>query len=130
MLKPAQIKNHHFEASGRNAYRADSVDRFFEEVADNYDQMFRENGEMYKKIGLLAEKLEEYKNDEDNIRNALLTAQRMSEQIQREAREKAETMLADAQARAVAENARTDAEINEKMTNAAYQAQALVEAIG
>ena len=38
----------------------------------------------------LLKKLEEYKNDEDNIRNALLTAQRMSEQIQREAREKAE----------------------------------------
>lgn len=127
MLKPAQIKNHHFEASGRNAYRADSVDRFFEEVADNYDQMFRENGEMYKKIGLLAEKLEEYKNDEDNIRNALLTAQRMSEQIQREAREKAETMLADAQARAVAENARVDAEVNDMMAKATYQAQALIE---
>lgn len=127
MLTPAKIKNHHFEASGRNAYRADSVDAFFEEVAASYEQMFRENGEMYKKISLLAERLEEYRNDEDNIRNALLTAQRMSEQIQREAREKADTMVADAQARAVAENARTDAEINEKMTNAAYQAQALVE---
>ena len=127
MLKPAQIKNHHFEASGRNAYRADSVDRFFEEVADNYDQMFRENGEMYKKIGLLAEKLEEYKNDEDNIRNALLTAQRMSEQIQREAREKSDAMLADAQARAIAENARVDAEVNEMMAKATYQAQALIE---
>lgn len=127
MLTPAKIKNHHFEASGRNAYKADSVDGFFEEVAASYEQMFRENGEMYKKISLLAERLEEYRKDEDNIRNALLTAQRMSEQIQREAREKAETMLADAQARAVAENARTDAEINEKMTNAAYQAQALVE---
>lgn len=127
MLTPAKIKNHHFEASGRNAYKADSVDSFFEEVAASYEQMFRENGEMYKKISLLAERLEEYRNDEDNIRNALLTAQRMSEQIQREAREKAENMLADAQARTVAENARTDAEINEKMTNAAYKAQALVE---
>lgn len=127
MLTPAKIKNHHFEASGRNAYKADSVDSFFEEVAASYEQMFRENGEMYKKISLLAERLEEYRNDEDNIRNALLTAQRMSEQIQREAREKAEAMVSEAQARAVAENARTDAEINEKMTNAAYQAQALVE---
>ena len=78
MLTPAKIKNHHFEASGRNAYKADSVDSFFEEVAESYEQMFRENGEMYKKISLLAERLEEYRNDEDNIRNALLTAQRMA----------------------------------------------------
>ncbi len=127
MLTPAKIKNHHFEAAGRNAYRTDSVDSFFEEVAASYEQMFRENGEMYKKISLLAERLEEYRNDEDNIRNALLTAQRMSEQIQREAREKADTMVAEAQARAVAENARVDAETNDMLAKATYQAQAIVE---
>ena len=126
MLTPAKIKNHHFEAAGRNAYKADSVDSFFEEVAASYEQMFRENGEMYKKISLLAERLEEYRNDEDNIRNALLTAQRMSEQIQREAREKADTLVSEAQARAVAENARVDAETNEMMAQANYQAQAIV----
>lgn len=127
MLTPAKIKNHHFEASGRNAYKADSVDSFFEEVAASYEQMFRENGEMYKKISLLAERLEEYRNDEDNIRNALLTAQRMSEQIQREAREKSDAMLSEAQARAVAENARVDAQTNEMMAAATYQAQAIIE---
>ena len=127
MLTPAKIKNHHFEAAGRNAYRTDSVDSFFEEVAASYEQMFRENGEMYKKISLLAERLEEYRNDEDNIRNALLTAQRMSEQIQREAREKADTMVAEAQARAVAENARVDAETNDMLAKATYQAQVIVE---
>lgn len=126
MLTPAKIKNHHFEAAGRNAYKADSVDRFFEEVAASYEQMFRENGEMYKKISLLAERLEEYRNDEDNIRNALLTAQRMSEQIQREAREKADALVSEAQARAVAENARVDAETNEMLAQATYQAQAIV----
>lgn len=127
MLTPAKIKNHHFDAAGRNAYRADSVDRFFEEVAESYEQMFRENGEMCKKISLLAERLEEYRNDEDNIRNALLTAQRMSEQIQREAREKAEALLTAAETRAAEENARIDAASGEMMANATYQARALVE---
>ncbi len=126
MLTPAKIKNHHFEASGRNAYKADGVDRFFEEVADSYEQMFRENGEMYKKISLLAERLEEYRNDEDNIRNALLTAQRMAEQIQREAREKSDALISEAQARAVAENARVDAQTTEMLTAATYQAQSII----
>lgn len=127
MLTPAKIKNHHFDAAGRNAYKADAVDRFFEEVAESYEQMFRENGEMCKKISLLAERLEEYRNDEDNIRNALLTAQRMSEQIQREAREKAEALLTAAETRAAEENARIDAASNEMMANATYQARSLVE---
>ncbi len=127
MLTPAKIKNHHFEAAGRNAYKADSVDSFFEEVAESYEQMFRENGEMYKKISLLAERLEEYRNDEDNIRNALLTAQRMSEQIQREAKEKADALLAEAETRAATEHARIDAASNELMAKATYQAKALVE---
>jgi cell division initiation protein len=127
MLTPAKIKNHHFEAAGRNAYKADSVDRFIEEIVESYERMFRENGDMYKKISLLAEKLEEYKKDEDNIRNALLTAQRMAEQIQREAREKAENILAEVAAKEQAENARIEAQTNELMTKAAYQARALVE---
>lgn len=127
MLTPAKIKNHHFEASGRNAYKADSVDSFFEEVAESYEQMFRENGEMYKKISLLAERLEEYRNDEDNIRNALLTAQRMAEKIQRDATEKAEALLTAAQVRADEENARIDAASQEMMAKATYQARAIVE---
>ena len=77
MLTPAQVRNHQFSASGRGTYRAAEVDDFFASVCDSYEQMFRENGELLKKIGLLADKVEEYKSDEDNIREALLTAQRM-----------------------------------------------------
>ena len=96
MLTPSKIKNHHFEAAGKNAYRAQSVDDFFEIVADAYEQWIKENGELVKKIGLLAERVEEYRNDEDNIRAALLTAQRMADQIMRETNEKSEAQLAEA----------------------------------
>ena len=126
MLTPAKIKNHHFDASGRNAYKADSVDSFFEEVSESYEQMFRENGEMYKKIGLLAERLEEYRKDEDNIRNALLTAQRMAEKITNEAQEKADSLVGEAAERAKTENDRLDAIANDKIQKAELQAQAII----
>lgn len=126
MLTPAKIKNHHFDASGRNAYKADSVDSFFEEVSASYEQMFRENGEMYKKIGLLAERLEEYRKDEDNIRNALLTAQRMAEKITREAQEKADSLVNEAAERAKTENDRIDAVSNDKLQKAELQAQGII----
>ena len=127
MLTPAKITNHHFEASGRNAYKAESVDSFIKEVADSYEQMFRENGEMYKKINLLAQRLEEYRNDEDNIRNALLTAQRAAEKITKEAQDKADKLLADVQERTDSENERLDAAAKEMLAKAKYQADYIVE---
>lgn len=126
MLTPAKITNHHFEASGRNAYKAESVDTFIREVAESYEQMFRENGEMFKKINLLAQRLEEYRNDEDNIRNALLTAQRAAEKITREAQEKADKLVAEVKERTDTENERLDAAAKEMLSNAKYQADAIV----
>ncbi len=93
MLTPSKIKNHHFELLGKNAYRAHSVDEFFDAVSESYEQMFKENGELVKKISLLAERLEEYRNDEDNIRAALLTAQRMADRIMKETNQKADKKL-------------------------------------
>lgn len=127
MLTPAKITNHHFEASGRNAYKAEGVDSFLREVADSYEQMFRENGEMFKKINLLAQRLEEYRNDEDNIRNALLTAQRAAEKITNDAREKADKLVAEVKERTDTENERLDAAAKEMLSKAKYQADSLVE---
>ncbi len=127
MLTPAKITNHHFEASGRNAYKADGVDSFIKEVAESYEQVFRENGEMYKKINLLAQRLEEYRNDEDNIRNALLTAQRAAEKITRDAQEKADQLVAEVTERTNTENERLDAAAKEMLTKAKYQADYIVE---
>ncbi len=96
MLTPAQVRNHQFSASGRGTYRASEVDDFFASVCSSYEQMFRENGELLKKIGLLADKVEEYKSDEDNIREALLTAQRMANKIISDAKADAEKRLSEA----------------------------------
>lgn len=127
MLTPAKITNHHFEASGRNAYKAESVDSFIKEVAESYEQMFRENGEMFKKINLLAQRLEEYRNDEDNIRNALLTAQRAAEKITKDAQAKAEQLVDEVKDRTATERERLDAVANEMLTKAKYDAEAIIE---
>lgn len=94
MLTPKQIKNHEFQLAGRNAYRASDVDGFMTELYESYEQMFRENAELVKKLSLLADKVSEYKNDEDNIRNALLMAERMKDSILAEAQDKAKAALA------------------------------------
>ena len=126
MLTPSKIKNHHFEAAGKNAYRAQSVDDFFEIVADSYEQMFKENGELVKKIGLLAERVEEYRNDEDNIRAALLTAQRMADKIMKETNEKSEKQLAEAAENAAAKEAAAEAKAKRLVEQAQHDADMLI----
>ena len=97
MLTPKQIKNHEFQQAGRNAYKSADVDEFFEEVYESFEQLFKDNADLVKKVGLLADKVSEYKGDEDNIRNALLMAERMKESIVTEAQEKSREILAEAE---------------------------------
>lgn len=126
MLTPAQVRNHQFSASGRGTYRAAEVDDFFASVCDSYEQMFRENGELLKKIGLLADKVEEYKSDEDNIREALLTAQRMANKIISDAKTDAEKRLSDASQKAQQITNDAQQKADDTITSAQKTAEALL----
>ena len=61
------IKEYEFKTAGRNAYKADDVDDFFAEVAANYTKMFHENGELVRRVGLLADRLEKFKKEEEIV---------------------------------------------------------------
>ena len=100
MLKPEQLKSHRFISAGRGTYEAEDVDSFLREVSASYEKMFKENGDLVKKMSLLAERVSQYKKDEDNIRRALLTAERMADKIQREAQQSAQEQLDSAEKRA------------------------------
>lgn len=90
MLTPDKIKEKQFQSSGRGSYRADDVDAFMNEVSASYEQMFKENGDLIRKISILAKKVEEYRADEESLKLALLNAQKLADQIVSEAKEKAE----------------------------------------
>ena len=98
MLTPEKIKEKSFQTTGRGSYRAEDVDSFLSEVSASYEQMFRENGDLIKKISILAKKVEEYRADEESLKMALLNAQKLADKITAEAKENAEKELADAKA--------------------------------
>jgi ribonuclease Y len=66
-MTPSQLKEYEFKTAGRNAYKADDVDDFFAEVAANYTKMFHENGELVRRVGLLADRLEKFKKEEEEL---------------------------------------------------------------
>ena len=100
MLKPEQIRSHRFISAGRGTYEASDVDAFLREVSASYEQVFRENGDLVNKISLLAERVSQYKKDEDNIRRALITAERMADKIQRDSQQSAQEQLDSAEKKA------------------------------
>ncbi len=109
MMKPSELKQYEFKSAGRNAYKADDVDSFFGEVLVNYEKMYRENSELFKRVSLLAERLESYKNDEAEIKQAVLSAQKAADIIVKDA----ENSVADAkqEAEAILAAAKGEADI-------------------
>ncbi len=94
MLTPEKIKEKTFQTSGRGSYRAEDVDNFFREVSASYEQMFKENTDLIKKITVFAKKIEEYRADEDSLKMALLNAQKLADKIVAEAKETAANEVA------------------------------------
>lgn len=109
MMTPSQLKEYEFKTAGRNAYKADDVDEFFAEVAANYTKMFHENGELVRRVGLLADRLEKYKMEEDQIKSAVVSAQRAADIIVRDA--KNSVADAESEAEAVLAAAKSEADL-------------------
>lgn len=98
MLTIDDIKNISFRKASRSGgYRAEDVDAFIDEVIATFEQQKKEKTNLVHKIDRLATRLEEYREDEETVRNALLTSQKMSDACIKEAREKAARILRDAE---------------------------------
>ncbi len=106
MLTTKDVNAVVFEKAMRG-YRPESVDNFLDKVVSQFDEdaktiasLKNEVESLEEKMCLLAQKIEEYEADEDNLKSALLNAQRMGESVISEAKQKAESMLHDASVRA------------------------------
>lgn len=105
------IRNVTFERVGRHGYQADEVDVFLKEVMDYIRQLQKDLDDSQQKMKVLAAKVEEYRNDEESIREALLGAQKLGKSVVAEANAKAEqiTTKASQDAEATLSNARLEA---------------------
>lgn len=86
-----------FEKAGMRGYRADQVDAYLERIAEYVDEQNSKIDDLTYKIQVLAKKIEEYKADEENIREALLGAQKLGSNMLNDAKAKAEAITSEAQ---------------------------------
>lgn len=79
-----------------NGYKMEEVDDFLQEVSAEFARLKKLNEEQEAKMVVLADKIREYKNDEDAIKEALLGAQKQSGTVLASAKEKSEKMVSEA----------------------------------
>ena len=80
-------------------YKVDEVDAYLNEVAAVVNELTVQNAELQNKLEILATKLEEYRQDENSMKEALIGAQKLGNNILKEAKEKADEIITEAQAK-------------------------------
>lgn len=143
MLTVKEINEVSFGKAGFSGYKPEDVDNFIDKVAASFQELLAErdaaikqaedlaalntelaakNSDSQRKLSVLAQKVETYRTDEDGIKEAIVSAHRMSKamvkeaeqkaaDIEREARAKAEAKLLEAneEARKITQNAEGEA---------------------
>ena len=97
MLTPQEISERELVKAVFGGYDVAVVDDFLEAITADYSALYKENAILKSKIKVLVEKVEEYRSTEDSMRMALLTAQKMGDELLKEAKDKSEAMVKTAQ---------------------------------
>ncbi len=123
MLTVKEINEVSFGKAGFSGYKPEDVDNFIDRVAAAFQELLAErdtavkqteelaalnselaskNSDAQRKLSVLAQKIETYRTDEEGIKDAIISAQRMSKAMVKEAEEKAAAIVRDARAQAEA----------------------------
>jgi cell division initiation protein len=97
---PNDLQNVVFKKTVIRGYHEDSVHDVIDKVVEDYNFLMRENIELKDKVAMLNEGIRHYKSIEESIQNTLVMAQSTSEEIKKNAFEKTENMIKEAQMRA------------------------------
>ena len=93
-------------------FNRDETKKVLEEVADSFEEVWRERGELADKIDELQRQLEQYQQREELLSNTLLAAERSATEAKDAARREAELIIAEAhqEARYLTRNAQRERE--------------------
>lgn len=93
MMTPQEVSEHAFAKATFGGYNMAMVDEFLDALTVDYTTLYKENATLKSKMKVLVDKVEEYRSTEDAMRKALLTAQRMADNMVAEAeKQKAELL--------------------------------------
>ena len=100
MITPNQIREKKLSVVETEGYDRDQVNELLVDIIDSYEAVYNENKELYRKLEVLANRIEEYRDEEDSIKDALISAQKLASKVTSEAKANAEQAISEGAATA------------------------------
>ena len=113
-LTPLDIRHKEFKR-GMRGYADVEVDEFLDQVADEYERLFKENIDLQDRVEALEEKVAGYKRIEDTLQKTLVNAQASAEEQKQNANKQSQLILQDAELK------------SRQMVNEAYSERQAIE---
>jgi cell division initiation protein len=98
-VTPLDLPTRQFKTSLRGFDRGE-VSTFAASLAARYDEALREADRLRDDLGRAQAVIEEHREQEQNLRATLLTAQKLADEIRQTAEQESQRIISDAQARA------------------------------
>ena len=98
-VTPLDLRQQKFRSVMRGYDRAE-VESFLTETADDYEQALRDADRLRDELAKVQAALDEHREGERNLRNTLLTAQRLADEIKLNAETEAKRIVREAEGRA------------------------------
>jgi len=95
MLTPLELEKKEFK--GGIGYTKRSVNEFYDKLRLDYEKLYKENIELKDKINFLNEGIGQYKAMEEVLKTSMINAQTSAEEIKKNAQEKADNIIQEAE---------------------------------
>lgn len=117
MISSKELRQKDLEIT-QNGYNIAEVDALMAESAATIDAYEKQSGDLYHKLEVLAGKIEEYRQEEDAIKTALVTAQKMADKITKESNESSALLISKSEESAKKTVAEAKAEADKIISSA------------
>ncbi len=95
-ITPMDIHRHEFSTSRLGGYKAEEVDAFLDQVADELEMLLERNHEMNEALEEMRVRLRDYDSMQQTLQNAFINAQKSADALVQDSKNQADAILAEA----------------------------------
>jgi cell division initiation protein len=109
-LSPADIRQQHFTERMLRGFDRDEVDRFLDQIAQDYESVIKENALLKEQLAAFEERSRATAELERTLQDTLVTTQRLTDEMKLNAKREAELIIREARGAGerIIEEARAD----------------------
>ena len=96
-ITPVDIRQQQFSTRMFRGYDVQEVDAFLEDVAEDYEQLVKENALLKEQLAALEERMRGIEERERTLQETLITTQRVTEEMKESAKREAQLLVREAE---------------------------------